>query len=296
MTFLRWMGSKRRVVHSFADMFPNMDKINGYIECFLGGGSVFYYIRQNYNLEGKPIYLSDINKELIISYRVVRDNLKELVPLLEKHQKLNDKEYYLNMKKVFPPGIGMTDLEKAAAFIYLSHSTFGSQWGVNSKGKLTSSYRNNEGENIFNEDSLKLCSSLLQGTKIVHSSFENILKINGGNLKGWMTYFDPPYYDVGVKNYASDGFSKDVQGRIITVFKELDKRGVKVMMSNSDGPTTRLYFKNYHINVIDTDRASDTLYNKYTDKEREIVSKHMKELIVTNYKPIKKQQTMDDFV
>ncbi len=187
MTFLRWVGSKRKIVHKFKDMFPDIDKCRGYIEPFLGGGSVFYYVTQNYNLEGKPIYLSDINKELIITYRVVRDKLDELIPLLETHQKLNNKEYFDKMRKIFPPGDEMTDIEKAASFIYLSKCVFGSKWVVNSHGKLSTTYRGNEGENIF-DDNIFLCSKLLQGTKINYHPFDRLLEINKGDLKDWFVY------------------------------------------------------------------------------------------------------------
>lgn len=291
MTFLRWIGSKRKIVHKIADMFPDISKCRGYIEPFIGGGSVFYYLRQNYNLEGKPIYLSDINKELIIAYKVVRDKLNELIPLLEVHQKLNNKEYFDNMRKIFPPGEGMTDIEKAASFIYLSKCVFGSKWVVSSKGKLSTTYRGNEGENIF-DDNIFLCSRLLQGTKINCYPFGRILQFK--DIKDYFVYMDPPYYDVGVKDYAKDKFSRDTKEKIRSVFEELDKRGAKVMLSNSDGPTVRAYFKNYHINIIDTGRVADTFYTKYTKGEREKIDTDIKEVIVTNYKPIQKQKTIDD--
>ncbi len=290
MTFLRWMGGKREVLHQFKHMFPDINNCKGYIEPFIGGGSVFYYIRENYNLDNKPIFISDINKELIVTYKVVRDRLNELVPLLEKHQKLNNKEYYINMKKIFPPGDGMTNLEKAAAFIYLSKSTFGSQWGVNSKGKLVSSYRGNEGENIFDIDTLKLCSRLLQGVYINNHSFEKILELNNGNLKGYFVYLDPPYYNVNVKNYAKDGFCLETKTKIPSVFRELDKIGAKVMLSNADCPIMYEYFKDYNIEVIKTNRSKVQL-DKVT-KEKMANEEDVTEVVVTNYKM--KKVTIDN--
>ena len=292
MTFLRWVGSKRKIVHKFKDMFPDINKCIGYIEPFLGGGSVFYYLRQNYDMEGKPIYLSDINKELITAYRIVRDRLDELIPLLEIHQNLNNREYFDNMRKIFPPGDGMTDVQKAACFIYLSKCVFGSKWVVNSNGKLSTTYRGNEGEDIFDRSILKSCSMLLQGTKINSHPFERILQFK--DLENYFIYFDPPYYDVGVKDYAKDKFSRDTKEKIRSVFEELDKRGAKLMMSNSDGPTVRSYFKNYNIIVIDTGRVADTFYTKYTKSERENIDTGINEVIITNYEPMKKQKTIDD--
>lgn len=292
MTFLRWMGGKREVVHQFKHLFPDINNCRGYIEPFIGGGSVFYYIKQNYDLDNKPVFLSDINRELMITYRIVRDKLDELIPLLEKHQELNNKEYYTDMKKIFPPGDGMTDVEKAAAFIYLSKSTFGSQWGVNSKGKLVSSYRGNEGENIYDDGTLKLCSRLLQGTNINNHSFELILKLNKGYLKDYFVYMDPPYYTVNVKNYAKDGFSLDTKMKIPFIFKELDKMGAKVMMSNADCPIMHKYFKDYRVEIIKTNRSKVQL-DKIT-KEKMANEDDVTEVVVTNYEPPKGQLTIDD--
>lgn len=292
MTFLRWMGGKREVLHQFKHLFPDINNCKGYIEPFIGGGSVFYYIAENFDLKNMPIIISDINKELIVTYKIVRDKLDDLIPLLEKHQKLNNKEYYLNMKKVFPPGKEMTDLEKAAAFIYLSKSTFGSQWGVNSKGKLVSSYRGNEGENIFDTETLKLCSRLLQGTYINRYSFEKILYINKGNLKDYFVYMDPPYYTVNVKNYAKDGFSLDTKTKIPFVFRELDKKGAKVMLSNADCSIMYKYFKDYNIEVIKTNRSKVQL-DKVT-KEKMANEDDVTEVVVTNYKIKEIQTTIDD--
>lgn len=189
MPFLKWMGGKSQVLHIFKDYFPDFYGVKGYIEPFMGGGSVYFYIMENFRgaLEGKPIFVSDINKELINCYKVVRDNVDKVIPLLEEHQKLNSEEYYYEIRKKYPPGNDMTDIEKAAAFIYLSRAAFGGLWRVNSEGKMNAPFNKNPAIKIM-DDGLYDYSRLLKPANINVMSFENILKINKGDLKDWFVY------------------------------------------------------------------------------------------------------------
>ena len=302
MSYLKWMGGKSKVVHLFQQYFPNINNAKGYIECFVGGGSVFFFVKEHYDLTGKPVYLSDINGELVNCHRTVRDNVKDIIPLLKIHEKLNSEkgeEHYREVRNKYPPGRGMTNVEKAASFIYLCNTAFGGMWRVNSEGKNNASYSGNIDWNM-DYDELIYCSKLLKDTKIVHSGFENILKINGGDLKGWYGYFDPPYDDVGNNPSVSKGYSKDayhssIRHMLPRVFKELDRKGCKVMMSNANVSTIRENFKDYNINVINTDRKKGVGLDNIT---KDIIedAKKLTEVVVTNYKHIKRQQTMDDFV
>jgi len=123
-------------------------------------------------------------------------------------------------------------------------------------------------------------------------SFEKILGINKGNLKGYFVYMDPPYYTVNVKNYAKDGFSLDTKTKIPFVFKELDKMGAKVMLSNADCAIMYKYFKDYDIEVIKTNRSKVQL-DKVT-KEKMANEDDVNEVVVTNYKVKDMQKTIED--
>ena len=300
MSYLKWMGGKSKVVHLFQQYFPNIDKCKGYIECFLGGGSVFFFVKEHYDLTGKPVYLSDINGELVNCHKTVRDNVKDIIPLLKIHEKLNGEEgekYYREIRNRYPPGRGMTNIEKAASFIYLCNTAFGGMWRVNSEGRMNTSYSGNTDWKMDYEE-LIYCSKLLKGTKIVHSGFENILKINGGDLKGWYGYLDPPYDDVSegtaFTGYSKDGYDPSFRHLLPRIFKELDKRGCKVMMSNANVGSVRENFKDFNIHTIQTDRNKGVQLSGIT-KEKIEDAKKLTEVVVTNYGYVKKQQTMDDY-
>jgi DNA adenine methylase len=298
MSFLKWMGGKSQVVHLFKDYFPNINNCKGYIEPFIGGGSVFFYVKQNYDLTGKPVYVSDINGELINCYRCVRDNVNDIIPLLKVHEKLNGEkgeEYYYEIRDRYPPGNGMTNVEKAAAFIYLSKAAFGGMWRVNSEGRMNTSYSGNLNLKVVDND-LRYYSRLLKDVKIIHSSFEKILQLK--NIDGYFCYWDPPYYELGDKTaftgYSKDGYHFTIRELLPRTFKELNKRGCKVMMSNSNVQIVRDYFKEFNIHVIQTDRNKGVRLSNIT-KDKLEGAKKLSEVVVTNYKHVKRQCTMSDY-
>lgn len=188
MTFIRWRGGKINLIPQLNELFPDMYSMNGYIEPFIGGGSIFFFLMKKYEgaLKEKPIYLSDINPELINCYRVVRDKVNELISLLEKRQKLNNEKYFYSIRDIYPPGRGLDDIEKASMFIYLCNTCFGGEWRVNSEGRFNKAYGGQDNARIFDKEELLECSKLLKGVKLNIMSFENIVKIK--NINNFFVY------------------------------------------------------------------------------------------------------------
>jgi DNA adenine methylase len=299
------MGGKSQVLHIFKDYFPEFDNIKGYIEPFIGGANVYFYIMKHWGgkLQGKPIFISDINKELINCYRSVRNSVDKMIPLLEEHQRLNSEKHYYDVRKEYPPGKNMTNVEKAAAFIYLSRSAFGGLWRVNSQGKMNAPFNKNPNIKIIDRElkaELFNYAGMLKHAHINKMSFENIVNINGGNLKGYFIYMDPPYAakaDINAfTGYSKDGYSASNRDLLPKVFKELDKRGAKVMMSNADVPAMRSTFSDFNIHVIQTNRQTGIQLSSIT-KEKMANTDKLNEVVITNYEFIsgKKQKTIDDY-
>lgn len=70
--FLKWAGGKTQLLPEIEQRLPfelGIGKIKRYVEPFIGGGAVFFYVSQFYNLE--EIIISDINDELLIVYKTV---------------------------------------------------------------------------------------------------------------------------------------------------------------------------------------------------------------------------------
>lgn len=290
MTFLKWVGGKTQLLPEFGELFPSMSTINGYIEPFIGGGSVFFHLRSTYSdiLSGKDIYLSDINSELINCYKVVRDDVYRLMEKLKELQDRHCEEHYYKIRDMYPPGNGLSNLEKAACFIYLNKTGFNGLWRVNSQGKNNVHIGTKEKIEIFEANRLLEDSKLLQGVYINVMSFENILKMPCMKLNNLFIYLDPPYMDIGKNNftrYTKDGFHLTKRSGLSYVFKELDKMGHKVMMSNSDARNLRVEYSNYNIDIVKAKR----IINSKGDNRGEV-----NEVVITNYKHIARQKTIDD--
>ena len=140
--FLKWKRKKNRLLKEIRNYYPFMNKnITKYAEPFVGGGAVLFDILLKYDLE--EFYISDINKELIDTYQVIRDNPNKLVKILSNMQMeftsltIDDrKDYYLQKRERFN-FLKMNNnevIEKAALMIFLNRTCFNGLFRVNKKG------------------------------------------------------------------------------------------------------------------------------------------------------------------
>ena len=88
--FLRWAGGKSWIVKHLRDIIDH-SKFNNYHEPFLGGASIFIYLKSN-NIITKRSHLSDNNDDLINTYKVVQQYPSELIERLGIYK--NTKDFY----------------------------------------------------------------------------------------------------------------------------------------------------------------------------------------------------------
>ena len=76
--------------------------------------------------------------------------------------------------------------------------------------------------------------------------------------RGDFIYFDPPYLPISVfsdfKRYTLDQFREADQVELARVFRELDARGCRVVLSNSEHPRTRELYAGFPIHVVSAPR------------------------------------------
>ena len=99
--FVKWVGGKSQLISAIEQIFPknfSKSKIT-YIEPFVGGGAVFFWIMQNYPNINRAI-INDINPDLTTTYRTIKNDPQKLILLLRdiqnKYLPLNEekrKEY-----------------------------------------------------------------------------------------------------------------------------------------------------------------------------------------------------------
>jgi DNA adenine methylase len=251
-TFIKWAGGKTQLLEQFKQYFPK--SICRYFEPMVGSGAVFFYVQKRY----KPKYsmISDININLVNLYVNVRDNTNQLITLLKEH-KLNHmkdpEKYYYTMRNKF--NNEKDTLEKSALLLYLNKTCFNGLYRVNSKGDFNVPFGRYKNPVILQEKKLKIAADLLKDVEIKRMSFTKILDFV---KEADFIYFDPPYYPLSktssFTSYQKGSFLDKEQHELSKIFKSLDKRECRVMLSNSEHPFIRKLYYGYDIQVVKANR------------------------------------------
>jgi DNA adenine methylase len=248
--FVKWAGGKSQLLPQFEPFFP--DNFDGYYEPFLGGGAVFYYVKQRYSPEN--IVLSDSNKTLVDCYINVRDSVDDLIELLRIHQEKHSKEYYYQVRDLFNSRPG--GVEESSMFLYLNKTCFNGLYRENSKGGFNVPFGRYKNPNIVNEKVLMKSNELLQGVEIQLMDFEEVEDMASDRD---LVYFDPPYHPLSetssFTSYTNGVFSEKEQIRLSDLYRRLDDKDIKLKLSNSDTPLIRKIFDGYNINVVKARRS-----------------------------------------
>jgi DNA adenine methylase len=252
--FVKWVGGKRQLLEQFRKMnlYPPEDfdpENSRYFEPFVGGGAVFF------DLLPEEGFLSDLNKELVTTYNVIKNDLEKLIISLKKHK--TDKEYFLKIRGQDPNKL--SDVAVASRFIFLNRTCFNGMYRVNSKGGFNVPFGKYSNPLICDENNLRKVSKALQNIDIKHQDYKEVLK---KAKKGDFIYFDPPYYPVSktasFTSYTAETFLDKEQTELRDTFVELHERGCFVMLSNSDTPfINKIYsgIKGVSINKVQAGRA-----------------------------------------
>ncbi len=275
--FLRWAGGKRRLAAIIANSFPT--KINystaHYYEPFLGGGALAFYIGHKespFYIPGSRIHLSDTNPDLISAYQVLRDEPLTLMKHLTKLGKQTDREAFEKVRASRPTA----KIEIAARFIYLNKTCFNGLWRVNSKGEFNVPWGKLQNPRIFDESILRANSIRLRGAKIAKRDFLSQLKLA---QKGDLVYLDPPYIPLSSSSsfskYSKLDFNISNHEQLANCIESLTKRGVFVVLSNSDTSETRRIFGEF-MNLYQISVGRSISANSESRKR-------VNEVIATNY-------------
>lgn len=270
--FVKWVGGKRQLVKEIMKYIPK--EYNCYYEPFVGGGAVLFA------LNPKRAVINDLNNELINAYRVIKDKDKhhKMCKLLDNYEKQNNEDFYYeirNKDREKETLEGMQDYERAARTIYLNKACFNGLYRVNSNGEFNVPYNKKAKINTYDDENLKLVHEFLNSNniEILSDDFEKVVK---SAKAGDFVYFDPPYDNLNdsFTSYTKYGFGKKEQIRLFNLFKKLDKKGVKVMLSNHNTPFINDLYSDYKITVVKARRNVNS-----NGKGRGFVE----ETIITNY-------------
>jgi len=215
----------------------------------MGGAAMFFARRP-----GRAL-LADVNPELVATYESVRDDVDGVIAALGRlaaagHAKV---AYYGVRTRYNARGTARVDskVERAAMFLYLNKTCFNGLHRVNRRGEFNVPVGRYTNPRILDESALRSASLALAGADLRCEPFETLLE---RARPGDFVYLDPPYAPVSdtanFTAYAQDGFGRDAQVRLRDVYRELDRRGCKLMLSNSDVPMIRDLYRGFTIDVV----------------------------------------------
>lgn len=242
--FLKWAGGKTQLLPELMARVPS--RFNRYFEPFMGGGALFFA------LAPQRAVLSDINSELVSTYRSLRDDVGGVIRALDRHRS-EERHFY----EVRAQGNARLSASAAAArMIFLNRTCFNGLYRVNRSGQFNVPFGKYKNPTICDADNLRRVAQVLDSVQI---ETRNALSVGRYCRRGDFVYFDPPYDPVSptasFTGYTQGGFGRPEQERLAEVFARLAERGVQVMLSNSDTPFIRKLYRQFNVERVYARRA-----------------------------------------
>ena len=293
--FLKWAGGKGQLIEQFKDYLPKEIKLTGridkYFEPFIGGGAVFFWLAQEYQI-GES-YLFDVNADVIIAYKTIKtkvhaliDELKSLELKYFKTTKNKRESYYYDRRDeyndIIRKNTSNNAVARSALLIFLNKTCFNGLFRVNSQGLFNVPFGRYENPNICDEENLVAVSHLLKNSEIERCDFSECLKKVDSKS---FVYFDPPYRPISntasFTGYIKNSFDDEDQIRLKEVFNKLDRKDANIMLSNSDpknvNPQDNFFDDLYRGNHIE--RLLATRMINCNASKRGVI----KEILIMNY-------------
>lgn len=222
-----WIGGKRRLAKRLLPLFPAHQC---YVEPFAGGAALFF-LKEPSDVE----VLNDINGELVNLYRVVKHHLDELVQQFRWALISRQMFSWLKQQPVEP----LTDIQRAARFLYLQKMAFGGRVACRSFGTSTTSTPRMNLTRL--EEDLSAAHLRLARTYIEHLSWDECIRRY--DREHTLFYLDPPYW--GTEGYGVD-FAFDNYRRMAELARTIKGR---MIISVNDIPEMREVFAGLEIDT-----------------------------------------------
>ena len=248
---LKWAGGKRQLLPELRPFYPSA--FARYFEPFLGSGAVFLDLHNTGRLDGRDVYLSDINADIIGCYLAVREDVDGVIAALRAHERAyaaaGGGHYYAVRDEAFnpirrevhasrQPAAAYTP-ELAAMLIFLNRTGFNGLFRLNQRGAFNVPVGRYSNPRICDGDHIRAVAAAFNAKQvtIACTPFEEVL---AGAGTGDFVYCDPPYAPLSktasFAHYNAGGFSAFDQRRLQQVVIAAARRGAHIVLSNSSAP------------------------------------------------------------
>ena len=271
--FLKWAGGKGQLLNQLSEHLPKRisEEPFTYIEPFVGGGAMLFYMLQHFGNIRKAV-INDVNEDLIFTYRIIKDDVEALIANLNRLEKKylaitgqeGRSQIFYDVRERYNQHIG-DSIERASQLIFLNKTCFNGLYRVNRKGQFNVPFGKYANPTICNAKQLRADSQLLQSAKVEICQGDyakTIQHIDGLTF----VYLDPPYRPLDATSsftaYAKGDFNDDDQRALATFCHQLNDAGCYWMESNADcsakNPEDTFFediYADFHIHRVYASRA-----------------------------------------
>ena len=243
--FLKWAGGKGKLLSQLSAHLPKRIQHEAftYIEPFVGGGAMLFFMLQ-YFANIRKVIVNDVNEDLILTYRTVKERVEELIQCLAKMEKdyLSNPEqdvrseiFYEIRERYNQRSSG--GVERAAQLIFLNKTCFNGLFRVNKQGLFNVPFGRYANPTICHAEVLRADSRLLQAAnvEILQGDYSQVIQYVDGLT---FAYLDPPYRPLDATSsftaYAKGDFNDDDQRALAAFCRQLSDKGCLWMESNAD--------------------------------------------------------------
>lgn len=237
--FLKWPGGKRWAAPALLPLARRLLREEGtYYEPFLGGGALFFALRPS------RAALSDVNRELISTYRVVRRCPAKVQAAL-RNIPVSCSQYYR-----FRSSTPRSPFDRAVQFLYLNRLAFSGIYRLNRQGRFNVPYNGGMRgtDRLWRTDILLQAARALRKARLATGDFSVALDLAGA---GDLVYCDPAYTVAHNNNcfvrYNESNFRWADQIRLASAAESAVKRGASVLVTNADNHSVISLYRDWPI-------------------------------------------------
>lgn len=243
--FLKWAGGKGQLLSQLSEHLP--ERISKepftYIEPFVGGGAMLFYMLQHFGNIKKAV-INDVNEDLILTYRIIKDDVETLIANLDRLEKdylsITDQngrsQIFYDVRERYNQRIG-DSVERASQLVFLNKTCFNGLYRVNRRGQFNVPFGKYANPTICNAKLLRADSQILQSAQVEICQGDYVQTMQ--HLDGLtFVYLDPPYRPLDATSsftaYAKGDFNDDDQRALAGFCHQLNDAGCYWMESNAD--------------------------------------------------------------
>lgn len=250
--FAKMAGGKSRLLPRLLEHVP--ERFGVYHEPFVGGGALFWALASSGRVE--RAWLSDTNADLVAAYRAIKNDAETLASLLDGMP--NERAFFEDVRAEDAEHLPI--LSRAQRFIYLNKTAFNGLWRTNRQGRFNVPFAGYERPAICDRENLLACSAVLRRVQAIVSE-DPFERVAATAREGDLVYLDPPYPPLSKTSsftaYGRDAFRWEDHVRLRDVAASLKRRGVHVLISNSDQERVRELYADgtFRIHAITAPRS-----------------------------------------